>query len=234
MDFGALRNEVWRANRGLPEAGLVTMTSGNASGIDRARGLVLIKPSGVVYERLRPEDLAVVDLSGEPVDADAVPDGISTTLRPSVDTIHHVSLYAKDPSIGGVIHTHSNYATAWAAAGRPIPCALTALADEFGGEVPCAPYLDNEGDHIAEGIARHRTRAPAILLANHGVFTFGPHVRAAFKAAVMVEDAARTMWLATQLGAVAPLPPEEIAKWWDRYHSTYGQPDEQMERGAEP
>lgn len=223
MDFARLREDVWWANRQLPEAGLVTMHSGNASGIDRESGLVLIKPSGIDYERLRPEDLVVVNLFGEPVQAEMVPDGISSQLRPSVDTVHHVLLYEKDPDIGGVIHTHSNYATAWAAAGRPIPCALTAMADEFGGEIPCAPYLDNEGDNIANGIIRHRTRAPAILLANHGVFTFDENVRKAFNAAVMVEDAAETMWLATQLDEVPALPPEEIDKWWDRYHSTYGQ-----------
>jgi L-ribulose-5-phosphate 4-epimerase len=223
MEFGLLRQEVWWSNTQLPRAGLVTMHSGNASGIDRESGIVLIKPSGVDYERLRPEDLVPVDLSGAIVPGGRVPDGISTDLRPSVDTPHHVLLYAKDPALGGVIHTHSNHATAWAAIGRPIPCALTAMADEFGGEVPCAPYLDNEGEHIANGIIRHRHRAPAILLANHGVFTFDTSVRKAFKAAVMVEDAARTLWLAAQLGEPRELPAAEIAKWWDRYHSTYGQ-----------
>ena len=223
MDFEQLREEVWWANTQLPKARLVTMHSGNASGIDRESGLVLIKPSGVDYERLRPEDLAVVDLSGEPAAPERVPDRTSTQLKPSVDTVHHLLLYRKDLALGGVVHTHSNFATAWAATGRPIPCALTAIADEFGGEIPCAPYLDNEGEHIADGIMRHRTGAPAILLANHGVFTFDRSVREALKAAVMVEDVAKTLWLATCMGETPTLAPEEIEKWWARYHSTYGQ-----------
>ena len=121
------------------------------------------------------------------------------------------------------MHTHSGYATAWAVAGEPIPCALTAMADEFGGDIPCAPYLDNEGDHIADGILRHRTAGPAVLLAHHGVFAFDTTPGKALKAAIMVEDAARTLWLARQLGPVRSLPPEEVRKWWDRYHSAYGQ-----------
>jgi L-ribulose-5-phosphate 4-epimerase len=223
MDFATLRHEVWLANRQLPTTGLVVMHSGNASGVDREHGLVVIKPSGVDYDSLHPEDLVVVTLDGESVTVADVPDRVSSALRPSVDTPHHLALYRGDPSIGSVIHTHSNYATAWAAAGRPIPCGLTALADEFGGEVPCAPYSPNEGDAIGDAILAHRTRAPAVLLANHGVFAFDATPRKALKAAAMVEDAAKTMWLATQLGKVAPLPEEEIDRWWDRYHSTYGQ-----------
>lgn len=226
MDFEALREEVWWANIQLPKTGLVVMHSGNASGIDRDRGLVLIKPSGVDYERLRPEDLAVVTLDGERAPEDLVPDGISTHLRPSVDTPHHLALYRLDPDIGGVIHTHSNFATSFAAAERPIPCALTALADEFGSDVPCAPYAPNEGDAIGDGILAHRTRAPAILLAKHGVFAFDATPRKALTAAAMVEDAAKTVWLAMRLGSVEPLPAAEIDAWWDRYHSTYGQVSE--------
>jgi L-ribulose-5-phosphate 4-epimerase len=221
MDFAELRREVWWANTQLPAAGLVVMHSGNASGIDRERGLVLIKPSGVDYETLRPEDLVAVDLDGERVID--TPDGMGSTLKPSVDTPHHLALYRGDGSIGGVIHTHSNYATAWAAAGRPIPCGLTAMADEFGGEIPCAPYAPNEGDAIGDAILAHRTRAPGILLANHGVFTFAATPRTALKAAAMVEDAAKTMWLATRIGEVTPLPADEIERWWERYHATYGQ-----------
>jgi L-ribulose-5-phosphate 4-epimerase len=221
MDFARLRQEVWWANRQLPTAGLVVMHSGNASGIDRERGLVLIKPSGVDYDALRPEDLVVVDLDGNrPSDA---PDGVVSPLKPSVDTPHHLALYRGDEAIGGVIHTHSNHATAWAAAGRPIPCALTAMADEFGGEIPCAPYAPNVGDAIGDAILAHRSRAPAILLANHGVFTFDATPRTALKAAAMVEDAAKTMWLAAQLGEIQVLPPDEIETWWTRYHATYGQ-----------
>jgi L-ribulose-5-phosphate 4-epimerase len=221
MDFAELRKEVWWANTQLPAAGLVVMHSGNASGIDRERSLVLIKPSGVDYDALRPEHLVVVDLDGTP--ATEAPDGVTSPLRPSVDTPHHLALYRGDETLGGVIHTHSNHATAWAAAGRSIPCGLTAMADEFGGEIPCAPYAPNEGDAIGDAILAHRTRAPAILLANHGVFTFDATPRKALKAAAMVEDAAKTMWLAVRLGEVPTLPPDEIETWWDRYHATYGQ-----------
>ena len=129
-----------------------------------------------------------------------------------------------------MIHTHSNYATAFAAVGRPIPLCLTAIADEFGVEIPCAPYVDNEGDHIGQAILTHRNRAPAILLGNHGVFAWGPTPRAALKAAVMTEDVAKTVHLAMQIGQPAVIPPEEAEKWYQRYHSTYGQ--ESYSRGA--
>ena len=223
MDFNQLRKEVWWVNVQLPKTGLVTMHSGNASGVHRDTGLVLIKPSGIDYDQLRPEDLSVVDLSGSPVTTDQVPDGISSQLKPSVDTIHHLLLYENDQSLGGIVHTHSNYATAWAALGEPIPCALTAIADEFGGDIPCAPYQDNQGENIANGMIEHRGRGPAVLLARHGVFAFHQTPRKALKAAIMVEDVAKTMWLARQLGPVQALPAEEIEKWWARYHSTYGQ-----------
>jgi len=221
--FRALRASVHRVNLALPKAGLVTMHSGNASGLDRETGLVLIKPSGIDYDILTAEALCVVDLEGRPVPKEKVPDGISSHLKPSVDTAHHVRLYARDAALGGIVHTHSSYATAWAAARLPIPCALTAMADEFGGEIPCAPYLDNEGDHIADGILRYRNRGPAILLAQHGVFTFDVTAAKALKAAVMAEDVARTLWLARQLAPIRAIPDDEVQKWWTRYHTTYGQ-----------
>jgi L-ribulose-5-phosphate 4-epimerase len=215
MSLGDLREEVCRANRLLPLTGLVTMHSGNASGLDRASGRLVIKPSGVDYDTLTPADLVEVDLeSGKTVDS---------RLRPSVDLPHHLFLYRRLPEIGGIIHTHSNHATAFAAVGRPIPLCLTAIADEFGAEIPCAPYVDNEGEHIGEAILRHRNRSPAILLANHGVFAWGPTPRAALKAAVMTEDVARTVLLATVLGAPREIPPAEAEKWYDRYHHRYGQ-----------
>lgn len=223
MGFESLRTEVWRANRELPALGLVVMHGGNVSGIDRESGLVLIKPSGVDYETLRPEDLAVVTLDGAPASPDQVPDGVASSLRPSVDTPHHLVLYRKDPDIGGVVHTHSNYATAWAAVGKPIPCALTAIADEFGGQIPCGVYADHEGDHIGEAILESRTDGPAVLLAHHGVFAFDATPTKALKAAAMVEDAAKTMWLAGQIGTPDPLPSDEVRRWWTRYHETYGQ-----------
>src|SRR5258708_2344799 len=223
MTFADLRRDVHWANISLPRAGLVTMHSGNASGVDRVAGIVLIKPSGIDYDNLRPEDLVALRLNGEPALAHEIPDGIASPMRPSVDTPQHLALYLADSKIGGIVHTHSNYATAWAAHERSIPCALTAIADEFGGDIPCAPYVDNQEDHIVRSLLTHRTRAPALLLGRHGVFTFDRNPRAAFKAAVMVEDVAKTMFLARVLGSVSPLPLGEINKWWTRYHTIYGQ-----------
>ncbi len=212
--FEQLRKEVWEANLGIYRAGLVTMHSGNASGIDRGLGRVVIKPSGMDYEKLKPSDLAVTDLEGRK---------LSGRWNPSVDLPHHLFIYRHRPDIGGVVHTHSNYATSFALLGRPIPAYLTAIADEFGMEIPCAPYTDNIADHIGEAILQAMGKAPAVLLAHHGAFAFGPTPRAAVKAAVMLEDVAKTCHLACLLGRPKPLPPEEVRKWYDRYHTTYGQ-----------
>jgi L-ribulose-5-phosphate 4-epimerase len=212
-----LREAVCWANKMLPAAGLVTMHSGNVSAHDRERGTVLIKPSGVDYDTLTPAAVVEVDaVSGEPIDE---------SLRPSVDLPHHLYLYRHLPEVLAVVHTHSNFATAFAAVGRPIPACLTAIADEFGGEIPCAPYVDNEGEHIGEAILEHRTQAPGILLGSHGVFAWGDSVANALKAAVMIEDVARTVWYALQIGELRPLPDDEIAKWHGRYQHRYGQSD---------
>ncbi len=199
----------------LPKAGLVTMHSGNASGLDRESGIVVIKPSGMDYENITPENLVAVRLETGEI--------IESNLRPSVDLPHHLFLYRNLSDVQGVIHTHSNYATAFAAVNRAIPLCLTAIADEFGAEIPCMPYTDNEGTNIGEAILKHRNRAPAILLGNHGVFAWGASPKAALKAAVMTEDVAKTVWLASQLGSPTPLSPEEAEKWFDRYHNRYGQ-----------
>jgi L-ribulose-5-phosphate 4-epimerase len=215
MDLTALREEVCHVNRMLPATGLVTMHSGNASGLDRSSGRLMIKPSGVDYDKLRPEDLVEVDLeTGE---------AIAARLRPSVDLPHHLFLYRHLPALGGVIHTHSNYATAFAAVGRPIPLCLTAIADQFGTEIPCCPYVDNVGDHIGQAILAHQNGAPAILLANHGVFAWGRSATAALKAAVMTEDVAKTVYLALQIGSPTAIPPAEVDKWYQRYQHRYGQ-----------
>lgn len=211
-----LREEVCWANKMLPACGLVTMHSGNASGYDPESGRLVIKPSGMDYDALTPEALVEVDVATGEV--------IGSRYRPSVDLPHHLFLYRRLAGVRGVIHTHSNYATAFAAVGRPIPLCLTAIADEFGAEIPCAPYVDNEGEHIGEAILRFRNRAPAILMGNHGVFAWGPSPKAALKAAVMTEDVAKTVHLAMQIGTPKPLDPEEAEKWYDRYHNRYGQP----------
>jgi L-ribulose-5-phosphate 4-epimerase len=212
-----IREQVCWGNQMLPRAGLVTMHSGNVSGLDRVHNTVLIKPSGVDYDSLSSADVVEVDASS----------GTQTGkgLRPSVDLPHHLFLYRHLPEVGAVVHTHSNYATAFAAVGRPIPACLTAIADEFGGEIPCAPYVDNEGEHIGEAILAHRTQAPGILLGSHGVFAWGDSVASALKAAVMIEDVARTVWYALQIGDPQPLPEHEIAKWYGRYQNAYGQSD---------
>lgn len=215
MNLKDLRDEVCQVNRMLPATGLVTMHSGNASGLDRTAGRLVIKPSGMDYDKLTPADLVEVDLETGEV--------VNSRLRPSVDLPHHLFLYRNLPEVGGIIHTHSNYATAMAAVGRAIPLCLTAIADEFGAEIPCAPYVDNEGDHIGQAILKHRNRAPAILLGNHGVFAWGATARAALKAAVMTEDVAKTVHLALQVGQPRIIPPEEAEKWYDRYHNRYGQ-----------
>ena len=214
MSLKALKKAVWEANQGIFRAGLVTMHSGNASGIDRDRGLVVIKPSGMDYEKMRPSDMVVTDLKGKSVD---------NKWKPSVDLPHHLYLYNHRPDIGGVIHTHSNYATSFAALGRSIPAYLTAIADEFGGEIPCIPYIDNHGDNIGQAILKHIGTSPAVLLAHHGAFAIGKTPRDALKAAVMLEDVAHTCHLALLKGDPKPLPADEVKKWFDRYHTSYGQ-----------
>lgn len=200
----------------LPKAGLVTMHSGNVSGLDADSGIVIIKPSGIDYDTLEPAMLVRVELeSGRPLDG---------SLKPSVDLCHHLYLYRNKPGLRSIVHTHSNYATAFAACGESIPPVLTAIADEFGGPIPCAPYVDNEGDHIGEAIIAHMNQAPGVLLGNHGVFAWGENVSSALKAAIMIEDVAKTVYLARTLGVPKILPNEEIAKWWSRYNTTYGQP----------
>ena len=214
-DLRNLRKEVAEANWGLPKAGLGTMHSGNASGYDPESDTLVIKPSGLDYDLITPENLVAVKVSTGEI--------LTKGMRPSVDLPHHLYLYRNMPTVRGVIHTHSNYATAFAAVGRPIPLVLTAIADEFGAEIPCAPYIDNEEEHIGEAILKYKNRSPSILLGNHGVFAWGDSPRGAFKAAVMTEDVAKTVWLSMQIGTPNEIPQEEAEKWFDRYHNRYGQ-----------
>jgi L-ribulose-5-phosphate 4-epimerase len=208
-----LRNQVWRANMALPVHRLVAWTSGNVSGRDPDTGLVVIKPSGVLFEELTPENMAVVDLDGNVVEA---------TLGPSTDTVSHLSIYRHRPDVNGVVHTHSNYATAFAAVGKSIPVCLTAIADEFGTTIPCAGYVRIGDQEIGEEVARQIGKSVAILMKQHGVFTIGATVQKAVKAAVMIEDIAKTVWLAMQVGQIDELPAEEIAANYDRYQNRYG------------
>lgn len=210
----ALRQLVYQGNMMLPQAGLVTWTSGNVSGRDSETGYVVIKPSGVRYEAMTPEDMTVIDLDGRMVKG---------RLKPSVDAATHLYVYRHRPDVMGVVHTHSTFATAFAALGQPIPVYLTAIADEFGGPVPVGAYCQIGGEAIGQEIVRAIGDSRAILMKNHGVFTVGPDVMAAVKAAVMVEDVARTVFYALQLGQPDEIPAEEVARGHERYLTQYGQ-----------
>jgi L-ribulose-5-phosphate 4-epimerase len=209
----ALRQEVCRANMALPTHGLVTWTSGNVSGRDPESGLVVIKPSGLLFEELTPANMVIVDINGKVIEADH---------GPSTDTASHLYVYKHRPDVMGIVHTHSNYATAFAAVGKPIPACITAIADEFGGPIPCGGYASIGGNQIGEEILRSIGNSRAIIMKQHGVFTIGKTVQKALKAAVMVEDVARTVWLAMQIGQIEELPAEEIAANYDRYQHRYG------------
>jgi L-ribulose-5-phosphate 4-epimerase len=210
----SLREEVWKLNLALPENGLVAWTSGNVSGRDPETGYVVIKPSGVQYKDLRPGQLVVVDVNGNRIEGD---------LKPSSDTASHLYIYRHRPDVNGVVHTHSAYATAFAALGKPIPVYLTAIADEFGGPIPCGGFALIGGEQIGQVVIESIGDSPAVLLKNHGVFTVGPSAEDAVKAAVMVEDVARTVWLALQVGQPDEIAPEDVAKLRHRYTHEYGQ-----------
>ena len=209
-----LKQRVWQCNVDLLRWGLVVWTGGNVSGRDPQTGLVAIKPSGVLYDVLKPEDLVVVDLDGRVVEG---------SRQPSTDTGSHLYVYRHRPDVFGVTHTHSNYATAFAAVGRPIPVYLTGIADEFGCEIPCGDYARIGGEQIGAEIVRAIGDSKAILMKQHGVFTIGVSPEKALKTAVMVEDSAKTVWLALQIGQPQPLSQEEIAANHERYSNRYGQ-----------
>ena len=215
-EISALRREVCALHAELPRHGLVAWTSGNLSARVPGEELMVIKASGVPYEELTPDAIVVCGLDGALVEGD---------LSPSSDAATHAFVYRHRPDVGGVAHTHSPYATAWAARGEAIPCVLTAIADEFGGEIPIGPFAligDEEiGRGIVETLADHRS--PAVLMRSHGVFTLGAAPRDAIKAAVMCEDAARTVHLARQLGDPIPLTREDIDALHNRYQRAYGQ-----------
>ena len=214
--IGQVREQVWALHGELASSGLVAWTSGNVSARVPGAELMVIKPSGVGYGDLTPAAMVVCDLTGERVEG---------ALHPSSDTAAHAYVYRHLPQVGGVVHTHSAYATAWAAIGEPIPCVLTAMADEFGGEIPVGPFALIGGEDIGAGIVSTLTghRSPAVLMRNHGVFTIGATAKDAVKAAVMCEDAARTVYLARVLGTPVPLSPQQIDALHRRYQEQYGQ-----------
>jgi L-ribulose-5-phosphate 4-epimerase len=210
----AIRQELVRLHAELPRHELVVWTGGNVSARDPESGLIAIKPSGVRYEDLTADSMVVLDPDGTVVEGN---------FKPSSDTASHLYIYRERPDVNGVVHTHSRFATAFAAVGRPIPVYLTGHADEFGGPIPCAPFAfigdESIGRLVVEGIGD----SPAILLKNHGVFTVGRSAEAAVKAAVMVEDIAATVFAALQLGAPDELPPDAVAQLHRRYTTVYGQ-----------
>ena len=211
-----LRRQVSDLHQELVRYHLVVWTAGNVSARVPGHDLFVIKPSGVAYEDLAPENMIVCDLEGTVVEGE---------LSPSSDTAAHAYVYRQLPEVGGVVHTHSTYACAWAARHEPVPCVLTAMADEFGAEIPVGPFAligdDSIGQGIVETLRGHRS--PAVLMAGHGVFTIGKDGRAAVKAAVMCEDVARTVHISRQLGEPQPLLPTDIDRLHDRYQNVYGQ-----------
>ncbi|MBT2233954.1 L-ribulose-5-phosphate 4-epimerase [Nonomuraea sp. NEAU-A123] len=211
-----MRKTVCDLHAELVRNNLVAWTAGNVSGRIPGEDLFVIKPSGVSYDELTPENMVVCDLDGNLVEGEHAP---------SSDTAAHAYVYRVMPEVGGVVHTHSTYATAWAARGEAIPCVLTAMADEFGGEIPVGPFAligdDSIGHGIVETLKGHRSRA--VLMRNHGVFTIGPTPKAAVKAAVMCEDVARTVHVARQLGQPLTIPQDDIDRLYDRYQNVYGQ-----------
>lgn len=209
-----LREQLYQLHLELPKNNLVAWTSGNVSARDPDTGYVVIKPSGLRYQHLRPEHMVIVDLQGKVIEGE---------LKPSSDTASHLYIYRQRPEVGGIVHTHSPYATAFAAVNRPIPVYLTAQADEFGGPIPCGGFALIGGEEIGQVVIDSIGSSPAVLLKNHGVFTIGPNAEAAVKAAVMVEDVARTTWLALQIGQPDEIAPDDIAKLHHRYTHVYGQ-----------
>ena len=212
----ALRRTVSDLHAELTRYELVVWTAGNVSARVPGQDLMVIKPSGVSYDELTPESMVVCDLHGVVVEGDRAP---------SSDTAAAAYVYRQMPHVGGVVHTHSTYATAWASRGEAIPCVLTMMADEFGGEVPIGPFALIGDDSIGRGIVDTLagSRSPAVLMRNHGVFTIGKDARTAVKAAVMCEDVARTVHIARQLGEPQRIEPHHVDSLFDRYQNAYGQ-----------
>ena len=222
--IAAVRRDVAQLHSELVRYGLVIWTGGNVSGRVPGADLFVIKPSGVSYDDLAPENMILCDLDGN-----VIPGTAGSDRSPSSDTAAHAYVYRNMPRVGGVVHTHSTYATAWAARGEEIPCVITAMADEFGGPIPVGPFAiigdESIGRGIVETLGGHRSRA--VLMQNHGPFTIGSSAKDAVKAAVMVEDVARTVHLARQGGPLIPIPQAAIDSLFDRYQNVYGQSEDE-------
>ncbi|HVN54778.1 MAG TPA: L-ribulose-5-phosphate 4-epimerase [Anaerolineaceae bacterium] len=209
-----LKEELVQLHLELPRNDLVRWTGGNVSARDPETGLVVIKASGIRYVEMRPEHMVVVDRVGKVVDG---------AFKPSSDVFSHLYIYNHRTDVGGVVHTHSRYATAFAAVGKSIPCVLTAMADEFGGPIPCGGFALIGDEAIGKVVIESIGKSPAVLLKNHGVFTIGKNAEAAVKAAVMTEDVAATVWMAMQIGMPEDIAQEDIDKLHYRYTNVYGQ-----------
>ncbi len=222
-EIADVREVVARLHGELPRWGLVVWTAGNVSQRLRSADLFVIKPSGVTYDalgvsydELTPDTMVVCDFDGALVEG---------RYAPSSDTAAHAYVYRHMPEVGGVVHTHSTYATAWAARGEPVPCVLTMMADEFGGDIPIGPFALIGDDSIGQGIVEtlRGSRSRAVLMRNHGPFTIGKDGTDAVKAAVMVEEVARTVHISRQLGEPLPIDQVHIDALYDRYQNVYGQ-----------
>jgi L-ribulose-5-phosphate 4-epimerase len=209
-----LKEELAQLHLELPKNNLVMWTGGNVSARDTETGLIVIKASGIRYEDMRSEHMLIVDIEGKVVEGD---------FKPSSDVNSHLYIYKHRADVGGVAHTHSRYATAFAAVGKAIPCVLTAMADEFGGPIPCGGFALIGDEAIGKVVVDSIGKSPAVLLKNHGVFTIGKNATAAVKAAVMTEDVAATVWMALQIGTPDVIPQADVDKLHQRYISVYGQ-----------
>lgn len=216
MMLEALRAEVCALHGELPRNNLVAWTSGNVSARDPESGLVVIKPSGVKFQDLTPQNMIVVDLHGKIVEGE---------LKPSSDTASHCYIYRHMPQVNGIVHTHSRYATAFATLAREIPCVTTAMADEFGGPIPCGGFALIGGEEIGEQVVKALagSRSPSCILQSHGVFATGESAEKAVQAAVMTEDNAAIVWVALQMGHPLPIAQTDIDRLNDRYQNVYGQ-----------
>jgi L-ribulose-5-phosphate 4-epimerase len=223
-----VRGDIAALHAELVRYGLVVWTGGNVSGRVPGADLFVIKPSGASYDDLAPQNMILCDLDGK-----VVPGTAGSERSPSSDTAAHAYVYRYMPEVGGVVHTHSTYAVAWAARGEEIPCVITAMADEFGGPIPVGPFAligdDSIGRGIVETLRGHRSRA--VLMQNHGPFTIGATAKDAVQAAVMLEDVARTVHIARQASELIPIPQDAIDRLYDRYQNVYGQAgDDRRER----